>query len=53
VRDAIAEHDPDRIVLALREGDEATWLEEDGLRGLPSEIDGVPVTRLALTEGGD
>jgi hypothetical protein len=53
VRDAIAEHHPDRIVLALREGDEATWLEEDELKGLPTDIDGVPVTRLALTEGGD
>jgi NAD(P)-dependent dehydrogenase (short-subunit alcohol dehydrogenase family) len=51
VRDAIAEHHPDRIVLALREGDEATWLEEAELDRLPSEIDGVPVTRLALTEG--
>lgn len=53
VRDAIAEHNPDRIVLALREGDEATWLEEKELTRLPAEIDGVPVTRLALTEGGD
>lgn len=51
VRDAIAEHHPERIVLALREGDEATWLEENQLDRLPSEIDGVPVTRLALTEG--
>lgn len=51
VRDAIAEHHPDRIVLALREGDEATWLEEAELDRLPSEIDGIPVTRLALTEG--
>jgi hypothetical protein len=51
VKDAIAEHRPDRIVFAVREGDEASWLEEDELERLPSRIDGVPVTRLALTEG--
>jgi hypothetical protein len=53
VRDAIAEHDPDRVVFAVREGEQATWLEEDELGRLPAEVDGVPVTRLALTAGGD
>ena len=48
VEDAVAEHDPDRIVLALREGEETTWLEDGGLDETPSEIDGVPVTRLRL-----
>jgi hypothetical protein len=48
VRDAIAEHAPDRIVFAVREGEEATWLEEDELDEFPSEIDGIPVVRIAL-----
>jgi hypothetical protein len=48
VRDAIAEHQPDRIVLALREGEDATWLEEGELDELPHEIDGVPVERISL-----
>ena len=47
VLDAIAEHEPDLVVLAVREGEEATWLEEGEL-DFPSEIEGVPVTRLAL-----
>lgn len=49
LRDAIAEHRPDRIVVALREGGEdASWLEADGVGALPSEIDGVPVVRITL-----
>jgi hypothetical protein len=48
VRDAIAEHRPDRIVLALREGEDATWLEEGELEEFPREIDGVPVERIQL-----
>jgi hypothetical protein len=28
VLDAIAEHDPAKVVVALREGEDATWLEE-------------------------
>ena len=48
VRDAIAEHRPDRIVVALREGEEATWLEEGGLDELPAAIDGVPVDRIRI-----
>lgn len=47
VLDAIAEHEPDHVVLAVREGEEATWLEEGEL-DFPSEIGGVPVTRVAL-----
>lgn len=48
VLDAIAEHQPDRIVVALREGEEATWLEEGGLDELPREIDGIPVVRVSI-----
>ncbi len=48
VLDAIAEHQPDRIVVALREGEEATWLEEGGLDELPREIDGIPVVRISI-----
>lgn len=48
VLDAIAEHQPDRIVVALRDGEEATWLEEGGLDELPQEIDGIPVVRISI-----
>ena len=48
VLDAIAEHQPDRIVVALREGEEATWLEKGGLDELPREIDGIPVVRISI-----
>ena len=47
VRDAIAEHRPDRVVVALR-GEEATWLEEGGLDELPGAIDGIPVDRIRI-----
>ena len=43
VLDAVAEHDPDRIVAVVRRGEDATWLE-DGDR-IPAEL-GVPVTRV-------
>lgn len=46
VLDAIAEHDPDRIVAVVREGDDATWLED--VEEIPGTIDGVPVTRLEI-----
>jgi nucleotide-binding universal stress UspA family protein len=48
VLDAIAEHQPDRIVVALRDGEEATWLEQGELDELPSEIDGIPVTSIRI-----
>ena len=48
VLDAIAEHQPDRIVVALREGEEATWLEQGGLDEFPREIDGIPVVRISI-----
>jgi hypothetical protein len=48
VRDAIAEFRPERIVVALREGDDATWLEEDGAEALPRELEGIPVERIRL-----
>lgn len=48
VSDAIAEHRPDRVVVALRDGEEATWLEEDELDALPAEIDGVTLERIQI-----
>ena len=44
VLDAIAEHAPDRVVAVVRDGEDATWLE-DGDR-IPGELAGVPVTRI-------
>jgi hypothetical protein len=49
VLDAIAEHDPARIIVVLREGEDATWLEEGELAQLPGQIAGVPVTRVAVS----
>jgi nucleotide-binding universal stress UspA family protein len=48
VLDAIAEHTPDKIVVALREGEEATWLEKGELEELPQEIDGIPVIHVSV-----
>jgi hypothetical protein len=48
VRDAIAEHAPDRVLVALRDGEDASWLEEGELAQVPGRIDGVPVTRVRL-----
>lgn len=48
LRDAIAEYRPDRIVVALREGDDATWLEDGQLDDAPPEIDGIPVVRISI-----
>lgn len=48
ILDAVAEFRPERIVVALREGDDASWLEDDGPNGLPSEIEGIPVERIRL-----
>lgn len=46
--DAIAEHAPDRIVVALRDGEEASWLEDGELEELPRDIDGIPVVRISI-----
>jgi hypothetical protein len=48
VLDAIAEHEPERILVVLRTGDDATWLEQGELAQIPGQIAGVPVTRVAL-----
>jgi hypothetical protein len=48
VRDAVAEHRPDRIVLALRDGEDASWLEEGELDEAPLTIEGVPVERIRI-----
>lgn len=49
VLDAIAQHHPDRILVVLREGEDATWLEEGELAQVPGHIAGVPVTRVAVS----
>ena len=46
VRDAVAEHDPDRIVAVVRRGEDSTWLEDGD--SIPDAIDGVPVTLVEL-----
>jgi len=46
VRDAVAEHHPDRIVAVVRRGEDASWLE-DGDR-IPETIDGVPIALVEL-----
>ena len=51
MRDAVAEHNPDRIVLAVREGEDATWIEQGELGEAPSEIAGVPVQRIRISNG--
>jgi hypothetical protein len=48
VLDAIAEHNPERILFVLREGEDASWLESGELDQVPDEIAGVPVTRLQV-----
>jgi hypothetical protein len=48
VFDAVAEHGPDLIVLALRGGEDATWLEQGELGAVPSEIGGVPLVRVRI-----
>jgi hypothetical protein len=44
VLDAIAEHDPDRVVAVVRKGEDATWLEDGD--EIPGQLGGVPVTRV-------
>ena len=48
VLDAIAEHNPDRILLVLRTGEDASWLEDGELDHVPGQIAGIPVTRVEL-----
>jgi hypothetical protein len=48
VLDAVARHTPDRVVLALRRGEEATWLEEGELDAIPESVNGVPVVHLEI-----
>ena len=48
VLDAIAEYRPDRIIAAVRNGDDATWLEDEELNRVPGHIAGVPVTRVEI-----
>jgi hypothetical protein len=46
MRDAVAQHDPDRIVAIVRRGENATWLEDGD--AIPDAIAGVPVTLVEL-----
>jgi len=48
VQDAIAEHGPDSIVIALRDGEDASWLEKGELGEIPSRVDGVPIVRVRI-----
>jgi len=48
VLDAVARHSPDRVVLALRRGEKASWLEEGELEAIPASVNGVPVVHLVL-----
>lgn len=48
VVDAVAEHKPDFIILALRQGEDATWLEQGELGAMPSQIEGVPLVRVRI-----
>jgi len=48
VSDAIAEHDPDRILVVVRQGEHATWLEQGEPQRIPDELEGVPVTLVEL-----
>jgi hypothetical protein len=46
--DSIAEYRPDRIVIALRDGEDASWLEHGQLDEAPGEINGIPVVRISV-----
>jgi len=48
VSDAIAAHDPDRVLVVVRHGEHATWLERGEAERIPDEFDGVPVTLVEL-----
>jgi len=48
VLDAVARHNPDRVVLALRRDEEASWLEAGELEAIPPSVNGVPVVHVAL-----
>lgn len=48
VLDAIGEHAPDRVVVVLREGEDASWMEEGELGAVPGEIGGVPISRIRV-----
>lgn len=48
VSDAIAEHDPDRILVVVRRGEHATWLEHGEAERIPDQLEGVPVTLVEL-----
>lgn len=47
--DAVREHRPDRVVVLLRAGEDASWLEEGELQRMPGTFEGVPVERVAVT----
>jgi hypothetical protein len=49
VLDAIAEHDPDRVLVVVRSGEDATWLESGEAGRIPNAVGGVPVTLVELS----
>ena len=48
VIDAVAQYDPDRVLVVVRGGEDATWLEHGEAGRIPDEIEGVPVTLVEL-----
>ena len=48
VRDAIAEHEPDRLLVVVRSGEDATWLEAGEADAIRGEMAGIPVTVVEL-----
>ena len=48
VLDAIAEHRPDRLLVVVRSGEDATWLEVGQADTIRGETAGVPVTVVEL-----
>ena len=48
VLDAIAEHEPDRLLVVVRSGEDATWLEAGEANAIRGETAGVPVTVVEL-----
>lgn len=48
VIDAVREHRPERVVVVVREGDDASWLENGELERIPGAVESVPVERVSL-----
>ena len=46
--DAVAEHDPERILVVLRTGEDAAWLEDGESGRIPDEIEGIPIALVTV-----